>query len=250
MESYRYVPSYSGARCACKGTGSGGLLASDMPVPQQRAAVDRQLLRDNAYTMLCDAIVDGTLAPGESLHDDELCAWLGLSRTPVRDALGRLAEDGLVEIAPQRFTRVSPLSIREAHDTFPLIAAIHALAAELGVPRLSRDDHARLREANDAFIAALAAREAVAAYDADDAFHRTLVVAAGNAEICRTLRHVGPRLRRLELLPHSALPGRRSVAQHEAIIARAASGDVRATASATRENWLELGALVERSLKQ
>ena len=70
-----------------------------MPVPQQRAAVERQLLRENAYTMLCGAIVDGTLAPGESLHDDELCAWLGLSRTPVRDALGRLAEDGLVEIA-------------------------------------------------------------------------------------------------------------------------------------------------------
>ncbi|WCB95129.1 hypothetical protein DSM104299_03871 [Baekduia alba] len=220
-----------------------------MPVPQQRAAVDRQLLRDNAYAMLCGAIVDGTLAPGESLRDDELCAWLGLSRTPVRDALGRLADDGLVEIAPQRYTRVSPLTTREAHDTFPLVAAVHALAAELGVPRLRRADHARLREANDAFIVALTAREAPAAYDADDAFHQTLVDASGNDEIRRTLRHVGPRLRRLELLPDTALPGRRSVAQHEAIIARASAGDVRGTASATRENWLELGALVERSLK-
>jgi DNA-binding GntR family transcriptional regulator len=219
-----------------------------MPVPQQRAAVDRQLLRDNAYTMLCGAIVDGTLAPGESLHDDELCAWLGLSRTPVRDALGRLAEDGLVEIAPQRYTRVSAHSAREAHDTFPLLAAVHALAAELGVPRLTREGRTRLRATNDAFIGALTAREARAAYDADDRFHHTLVQAAANDEIDRALRHLGPRLRRLEILPNGALPGRRSVAQHEAIIARAAAGDARAAASATRENWLELGALIERSL--
>jgi DNA-binding GntR family transcriptional regulator len=219
-----------------------------MPVPQQRAAVDRRLLRDNAYTMLCGAIVDGTLAPGESLHDDELCAWLGLSRTPVRDALGRLAEDGLVEIAPQRYTRVCPLTAREARDTFPLVAVVHALAAELGVPRLTREDRARLRTTNDAFIAALTSRDGSAAYEADDRFHDTLVEAAANAEIERTLRHLRPRLRRLELLPHGALPGRRSVAQHEAIIARAAAGDVRGTASATRENWLELGALIERSL--
>ena len=60
-----------------------------MPVPQQRGTLDRHLLRDEAYAALRDAIVAGTLAPGEQLHDAELCAWLGLSRTPVRNALAR-----------------------------------------------------------------------------------------------------------------------------------------------------------------
>jgi DNA-binding GntR family transcriptional regulator len=219
-----------------------------MPVPEQRDAVDRHLLRDNAYTMLCKAIVDGTLAPGEPLHDEELCGWLGLSRTPLRDALSRLAEDGLVEIAPQRYTRVSPLTARDAHETFPLLAAVHALATELGVPRMGHDGAARLRAANDAFLAALTARAASSAYEADDRFHQIFVDAAGNREIARTLRHLAPRLRRLEVLRTGALPGRRSVAQHEAILARAATGDARGAASATRENWLELGGLVERSL--
>jgi DNA-binding GntR family transcriptional regulator len=220
-----------------------------MPVPQQRAAVKRELLRDNAYALLSDAIVDGTLAPGESLHDDELCAWLGLSRTPVRDALGRLAEDGLVEIAPQRYTRVSPLTAREARDTFPLLAAIHALATELAVPRMDpRADGRRLREANDAFIAALGAGEAEPAFAADEAFHAVVVGAAANEEISRALRHVAPRRRRLERLSPGTLPGRRSVAQHEAILARAVAGDARRAASATRENWLELGAVIERAL--
>jgi DNA-binding GntR family transcriptional regulator len=220
-----------------------------MPVPQQRAAVKRELLRDNAYALLSAAIVDGTLAPGESLHDDELCAWLGLSRTPVRDALGRLADDGLVEIAPQRYTRVSPLTAREARDTFPLLAAVHALATELAVPQMDpRADGRRLREANDAFIAALGAGEAAPAFEADDAFHGVFVRAAANEEVTRVLRHVAPRLRRLERLSRGTLPGRRSVAQHEAILDRAVAGDARRAASATRENWLELGAVIERAL--
>ncbi len=94
----------------------GGLLTSEMPVPEHRAAVDRHVLRDSAYDKLCEAIVDGTLAPGEPLHDGELCGWLGLSRTPVRDALNRLRDDGLVEMAPQRFTRVATMSVNDVHE--------------------------------------------------------------------------------------------------------------------------------------
>ena len=82
-----------------------------MPVPEHRATVERHLLRDTAYSRLCDAIVAGTLMPGEQLHDGELCSWLGLSRTPVRDALSRLEDEGLVETAPQRYTRVTPLRL-------------------------------------------------------------------------------------------------------------------------------------------
>jgi DNA-binding GntR family transcriptional regulator len=219
-----------------------------MPVPQQRDAVHRRLLRDDAYSMLRMAIVDGTLGPGEALHDEELCSWLGLSRTPVRDALGRLAEDGLVDIAPQRYTRVSGVTVHDAEDAFPLLASVHALATELAVPRLGRPELAALRAANDAFVAALTRREPAGAYDADDGFHAVFVDAAGNADITRTLTHLMPRVRRLEILSVGPLPGRRSVAQHEAVIARAAAGDARGAASAARENWLELGALVARSL--
>src|SRR3954468_2113782 len=103
-----------------------------MPVPAENP-FERDLLRDRAYVTLRDAIVDGTLQPGERLRDQELCTWLGLSRTPVREALGRLERDGLVETAPQRFTRVAPLDRRTARDAFPVVAALHALAAELAV---------------------------------------------------------------------------------------------------------------------
>jgi DNA-binding GntR family transcriptional regulator len=219
-----------------------------MPVPEQREPVERHLLRDTAYSALCDAIVAGTLAPGERIHDAELCSWLGLSRTPVREALARLHEDGLVEMAPQRYTRVAPMSPREARDCFPLVAALHALATELAVPHLGRVHVQRLRAENDTFLRALHAREGPAAYAADDRFHEVFLAVAGNPQISQVLRRLAPRVHRLERLRNGALPGRRSVAQHEAIIARAAAGDAAGAGSAARENWLELGSLVERSL--
>ena len=92
--------------------------------------------------------MDGTLAPGERLRDQELCKWLGLSRTPVREALGRLEQDGLVESAPQRYTQVAPLYRREVQDAFPVVASLHALAAELAVPRLTAADVDAMRAAN------------------------------------------------------------------------------------------------------
>jgi DNA-binding GntR family transcriptional regulator len=199
-----------------------------MPVPNQRDTVPRRLLRDNAYTALRDAIVDGMLLPGEHLHDAELCTWLGLSRTPVRDALGRLEEDGLVECRPQRYTRVTPLTRLQIREMFPLLAVTHGLATELAVPRLSQADMARLERENDAYVGALRARDGAAAHAADERFHAVFVAVAGNHEIGRVLE--------------------RDVAQHQAIVARVRAGDALGAATAARENYKALGALFDGAL--
>jgi DNA-binding GntR family transcriptional regulator len=220
-----------------------------MPVPADTAALERDLLRDRAYAALRDAIVEGTLAPGERLRDQELCAWLGLSRTPVREALARLEGDGLVETAPQRFTRVAPLDRRAARDAFPVVAAVHALAAELAVPHLVAGDLAAMDTANERFAAALRAADVDAALAADDAFHGVFVTACANAEIPRVLDRLMPGVRRLERLRFGSLPGRASVRQHEGIVAAAAAADSNTTAERVRENWLSLGTLIDRSFE-
>ena len=71
-----------------------------MPVPTSPSPLRPSLLRESVHDRLRDAIVDGTLAPGEVVRDTELAAWLGVSRTPVREALLRLGESGLVRAAP------------------------------------------------------------------------------------------------------------------------------------------------------
>jgi DNA-binding GntR family transcriptional regulator len=224
-------------------------MAFQMPVPDSQSPFERELLRDRAYAAIRDAIVDGTLAPEERLKDQELCAWLGLSRTPVREALARLEADGLVETAPQRFTRVAPLERRAARDAFPVVAAVHALAAELAVPRLGAADLELMRDANGRFEAALKAGDVDAALTADDAFHGVIVEASANAEITRVLDRLMPGVRRLERLRFGSLAGRASVKEHAAIIAAAAAIDVPTTAERVRENWLSLGNLIDRSFE-
>jgi len=220
-----------------------------MPVPSNRDLVPRRLLRDDAYAALRDAILDGTLEPGERLREVELCAWLGLSRTPIRAALAQLEEDGLVETAPQRFTRVAPLDRVEARDAFELVATVQSLATRLAVPSLTADDFATMREANERFAAALTAGDVDGAIHADDDFHDVFVRASGNGEIPRVLARLVPRLRRLERLQFGSLAGRRSVKQHEGIVASAARGDAEGAAAAVLENWRSLGVLIDRSLQ-
>ena len=218
-----------------------------MPVPNERADTSRTLLRDQAYARLRDAILDGTLEPGEQLKDAELAEWLGLSRTPIREALARLEEYGLVETEPNRYTRVAPLSARDARDAFTVYAALEALAASLGVPRLADVDLERMRATNRDFADALAAAAVDAALAADDRFHGVLVQAAANREIARSLERLMPKIRRLERARFGSLAGRRSVEQHERIIALCAAGEAERTAEAVRENWLSLGVLIDQS---
>lgn len=221
-----------------------------MPVPSERAGTARTLLRDQAYAHLRDAILDGTLEPGEQLKDAELAAWLGLSRTPIREALARLEEYGLVETKPQSFTRVAPLSARDARDAFTVYAALEGLAASLGVPRLTGADLETMRAVNRDFADALAALDVDAAVAADDRFHGVLVQAAANREIARSLARLLPKIRRLERARFGSLAGRRSVEQHERIIALCAAGEAERAAEAVRENWLTLGALIDQSFRE
>jgi DNA-binding GntR family transcriptional regulator len=211
---------------------------------------ERRLLRDTAYDALCDAIVDGTLRPGEHLHDAELCEWLGLSRTPVRGALARLEDEKLVETAAQRFTRVAPIERRDVREVFSVLAVIHALATEIAVPHLDAADLRALQRENDAFVAALRADDGPAAYAADERFHAVFVRRADHHEIDLVLRRLAPRLHRFEHFCAEHLPGRRSVAQHQAIVSRAAAGEVAAAASATRANWATFGGVIELALDE
>jgi DNA-binding GntR family transcriptional regulator len=206
--------------------------------------VPRQTLREQVYATLLEAIVSGALPPDSRLRDGDLAAELHVSRTPVREALQRLEDEGLVQTAPGSQTRVTPLRESDAREAVPVVAALHALAARHAVPSLTAGDFSRLRDANCAFAAALEQGDTPAALEADDAFHAVFVERAGNGELRRSLQRLLPRVRRLELARFRALAGRDSVVQHDAIIETAASGGPRRTAELVEENWLTLGRLL------
>jgi DNA-binding GntR family transcriptional regulator len=220
-----------------------------MPVPEALEVPARMLLRDEAYARIRDAILDGTLEPGEQLRDAELAGWLGLSRTPIREALARLEEHGLVESEPNRFTRVAPLDRRDAQDAFEVVAALHALAAKLAVDRVGEDELIAMRSANSEFADAFDRGDVERALAADDRFHAVLVHASANREIARSLERLTPRVRRLERARFGSLAGRRSVGQHARIVELCAAGNADAAAEAVRDNWLSLGALIDQTFQ-
>jgi DNA-binding GntR family transcriptional regulator len=108
-----------------------------MPVPKSDAPTNRSLIRDRVYGKIRDAILDGTLEPGERLHDEDLIAWLGVSRTPIREALAALANDGLVEMAANRYTRVALPNPDEVLDAYRTLGIILGGTVRLAVPTLT-----------------------------------------------------------------------------------------------------------------
>jgi DNA-binding GntR family transcriptional regulator len=219
-----------------------------MPVPSHRGLVPRSLLREDAYRAIRDAIVDGTLAPGERLNDADLVQWLGVSRTPVREALARLEHAGLVRTKPGRYTIVSPLDVRAVRNAQSVTAAMHELAVREAVPNLSAAELDAMRAANARFADALRQGDVDAAVAADDAFHAVPVTACANEAVRSVLEQFTPVLRRVERLRFSSLSGRGSVAQHERIITLCEAGNVDGAAAATRANWQTLAPLLDTPL--
>ncbi|MFJ2356523.1 GntR family transcriptional regulator [Frigoribacterium sp. NPDC087798] len=108
-----------------------------MPIPTATTeASPRRLLRNVVFEKMLAAIVDGTLEPGERLNDDQLVKWLGVSRTPVREAIAQLRTYGLVEIEANRFTRVSSRDDVVYAEAAQFLAGLHTLAREWGTSNL------------------------------------------------------------------------------------------------------------------
>ncbi|WIE70339.1 GntR family transcriptional regulator [Curtobacterium sp. MCLR17_054] len=121
----------------------------------------RRLLREVAVDRIRDAILDGTLEPGEPLPDDELAQWLGMSRTPIREALALLAVIGLVDIQANRITRVACRSDRALDEAARFLECLHALALDWAPPLLTAAHRDRLIDAGEELLVKVRAHDPV-----------------------------------------------------------------------------------------
>lgn len=216
-----------------------------MPVPAELGKHKRLLLRDNAYISIRDAIVKGTLAPGEKLRDSELEKWLGVSRTPIRDAIARLELAGLVHAEPGRSTVVSTIERKAVLDAQGVAAAMHAFAVRTAVPVMGEREFVAMERANAQFASAFASGDIDEALRSDDTFHAVAVEASQNLVVVTVLEQVTPVLRRLERLRFASLLGRDSIAQHGRILELCRIGDAEGAARAAQQNWESLSLLVD-----
>ena len=211
-----------------------------MPIPTDSPTPQRSLLRDDVYRSIRDAIVRGQLAPGEQLRDQELGAWLQVSRTPVREALQRLAQAGLVVAQPGRMTRVAPEDPDLIVSARQIAAELHALALSLAFESLTEEDLESMEAANARLREALDSGDAEAAIAADDDFHEVALNRSGNPLIPEHLEVVTATLRRAEFLHFESVKGSASPEQHTEIIAAIRAGEHAHAVALTKANWSTL----------
>ncbi len=208
-----------------------------MPLPRVVTPIKRQTMNQDVCARLRRWILDGDLLPGEVIRDLALAQQLGVSRTPVREALLCLEAEGLVETSRNRWTRVTPISIEAAEEIYPIVEALEGLALRTQAP-LGPELASILRGANRKLAKAISGKNALAAVDTDADFHRSIVAGSNNSELIATAESLAKKLRRIELAYFSRFPmARASVAEHDQVVAAVERNDVCAAVAALSANW-------------
>jgi DNA-binding GntR family transcriptional regulator len=194
-------------------------------------------VRVAVYADLRDAIVRGELEPGRQISENDLAHVLGVSRTPIREALSRLRDDRLVEVVPQLGTYVSPISPQAVADAQFIREALECAAIRGAAKRVGESDLADLEENLHSQERARDQADAEAFYLLDNAYHRALFDLSGHPAVAqvseRAKSHLN-RIRRLSLNAPDYLP--EMVAEHRIVLNALAGRDVETAESALRHH--------------
>ncbi|MCU0611038.1 MAG: GntR family transcriptional regulator [Candidatus Eisenbacteria bacterium] len=196
-------------------------------------------LREQAYELLKERLGDGALRPGAAVHVDSMAASLGVSRTPLREALLQLAHEGFVTIHPRRGIVVSELSLDDIRHIYEIIGALESAVILGAGARLGSEEATRMRVLNEEMRAALATDDFNRYYARNLDFHDVYLVLSANAALVRIVRTLKARLydfpRREGYVREWEMA---SVDEHDAIVMRIAAEDRRAAADYVRDiHW-------------
>jgi len=223
-----------------------------MTVVPAAAGAERRSLADEAYAAIKAEIVTNRLPPGAQRLEEELAVQLGMSRTPVREAIIRLEREGLVEIVPRRGMRVRALTKRDVREITEVLTCLETQAAErLAGRRLAPQEIARLEQAIADMDAALEAEDMDAWAQADYGFHRLLIELCGNRHLEEIAMNFLDKAHRFRLLtmPYRARPVYSNV-NHAAVVEAIRRGDAQTAVDihrAHKRRWArELSEILER----
>ncbi len=182
---------------------------------------------ETAYLRVKAMILDNMLPPHSQRLEAELAVQLGMSRTPVREAMLRLEQEGLVAITPRHGMRVLPLSAADMRDIYDVLESLEPKAAELLARRRLPGAALRpLHDACDAMEAALATGDRQAWAAADEAFHRDLLTLCGNRRLAAMVMQVWDQSHRARMMTLNLRPlPSASTEEHRAILVSIADGD-------------------------
>ncbi|WP_341895663.1 GntR family transcriptional regulator [Ferrovibrio terrae] len=199
-----------------------------------------------AYDELKRRILDNELPPGTQALEQQTAEWLGMSRTPVREALIRLAQEGMVEVRPRHGMRVLPIAIADLREIYDLLAGLEATAVDILARRgLNAVEAAELEGLLTGMTAALDAGDLATWAEGDARFHRRIVEMSGNQRLImmvETIREQSHRARMatLQLRPKPVA----SNEEHAAVVAALRRRDGEAAVKLLRAHRLRSARLL------
>ncbi len=163
----------------------------------------RRSLHDEVASRVRDMIIEGALAPGERIYEEQLAKALGVSRTPMREALKTLASEGLVELAAARGALVKRFSPKDVRDMLDVLAVLESFAARLACKEASDDQIAEQRVLHDRMVAFYKAKNRLEYYKLNQDFHSGVLRLSGNAALQSAHLAIQSRLKRIRYIGNS-----------------------------------------------
>ena len=182
--------------------------------------IARRQLHDELLERLRDLIISCELAPDSKIPEKELCERFGVSRTPLREALKVLAYEGLVVLQPNRGATVSPLTIHDLQEVFPIYSRLDALAGELACSHCSDAEIAEIRTLHEEMVEHYRLRSRKRHFELNEMLHEHIHAGARNPTLFSMLRSMSSRIRRARI--YANITEERwadAIHEHEEIIA-------------------------------
>jgi DNA-binding GntR family transcriptional regulator len=220
-----------------------------MPLPENVPQVVRPSARELVYDKVRAWIEEGILAPGDEIREAELAQTLNVSRTPAREALHFLLQQGLVVQDTGKTVRVADMTIKSWRDVFEPLASLEAIAFERAAVRMTDSELDELQAIQSRFAQAARDGDKAAIRESDSAFHELIVVTSRNQVLVEPMRTLWVHWRRLETAYFPKAVDS-SVSGHERLIAAIKDRDPREAKLAAVEAWERTGQEVGELLRR
>ena len=208
-------------------------------------------LRDVVFQTLRQAILREDLAPGERLMEIPLANKLGVSRTPLREAIRMLEQEGLVVMIPRRGAQVAGISEKSLRDVLEVRKSLEKLAVELACERMTEEDMKEMNRAEEAFSAAVHEGDALRIAETDEQFHDVIYNSTGNTKLVQLLNNLREQMYRYRLEHIKDEKSRLSLLEeHQRMMAALRSRDEKKKKKAAGEHIVNQENNVLRNLRE
>ena len=208
-------------------------------------------LRDVVFNTLRQAILKGELEPGERLMEIQLSERLGVSRTPIREAIRKLELEGLVLMIPRKGAEVAKISETSLREVLEVRRSLEELAAELACQRIGERELLDLEEAEEAFAEAIINGEPMEIAESDEHYHDLIYQATGNSRLVQILNNLREQMYRYRLEYIKDEDKRQIlVVEHEHILQALKNHDIQDVKSAVRGHIDNQQLTVSKNIKE